>query len=94
MLEAQNRRIDDLVERIRLQQEKLDKQNVRIRTLQSQVRKRRRMQLASYIIACVFYQLFNIFYDLIVDSELFPGATVKTEQQFWRFRGATRLTSR
>ncbi|XP_071396422.1 angiopoietin-related protein 4 [Centroberyx affinis] len=37
MLEAQNRRIDDLVERIRLQQEKLDKQNVRIRTLQSQI---------------------------------------------------------
>lgn len=39
MLEAQNKRIDDLMERIRLQQEKLDKQNVRIRTLQSQVRK-------------------------------------------------------
>lgn len=39
MLEAQNRRIDDLMERIRLQQEKLDKQNVRIRTLQSQVSK-------------------------------------------------------
>lgn len=38
MLESQNRRIDDLMERIRLQQEKLDKQNVRIRTLQSQVR--------------------------------------------------------
>uniref|UniRef100_A0A3B5LIA7 Angiopoietin-like 4 n=1 Tax=Xiphophorus couchianus TaxID=32473 RepID=A0A3B5LIA7_9TELE len=37
MLDSQNRRIDDLVERIRLQQEKLDKQNVRIRTLQSQV---------------------------------------------------------
>lgn len=38
MLEAQNKRIDDLMERIRLQQEKLDKQNVRIRTLHSQVR--------------------------------------------------------
>lgn len=37
MLEAQNKRIDDLMERIRLQQEKLDKQNVRIRTLQSQI---------------------------------------------------------
>ncbi|XP_062260801.1 angiopoietin-related protein 4 [Platichthys flesus] len=37
MLEAQNRRIDDLMERIRLQQEKLDKQNVRIRTLQSHI---------------------------------------------------------
>ncbi|KAM4605080.1 angiopoietin-related protein 4 [Polymixia lowei] len=37
MLEAQNKRIDDLVSRIRLQQEKLDKQNVRIRTLQSQI---------------------------------------------------------
>ncbi|XP_032421038.1 angiopoietin-related protein 4 [Xiphophorus hellerii] len=37
MLDSQNRRIDDLVERIRLQQEKLDKQNVRIRTLQSQI---------------------------------------------------------
>ncbi|XP_028284390.1 angiopoietin-related protein 4 [Parambassis ranga] len=37
MMEAQNRRIDDLMERIRLQQEKLDKQNVRIRTLQSQI---------------------------------------------------------
>ncbi|XP_076602030.1 angiopoietin-related protein 4 [Chaetodon auriga] len=41
MLEAQNRRIDDLMERIRLQQEKLDKQNVRIRTLQSQVQQAR-----------------------------------------------------
>ncbi len=38
MLEAQNKRIDDLVERIKQQQEKLDKQNVRIRTLQNQVR--------------------------------------------------------
>ncbi|KAF0047130.1 hypothetical protein F2P81_000763 [Scophthalmus maximus] len=37
MLESQNKRIDDLMGRIRLQQEKLDKQNVRIRTLQSQV---------------------------------------------------------
>jgi hypothetical protein len=37
MLEAQNKRIDDLVNRIRLQQDKLDKQNVRIRTLQNQV---------------------------------------------------------
>ncbi|XP_015254702.1 PREDICTED: angiopoietin-related protein 4 [Cyprinodon variegatus] len=38
MLETQNRRIDDLVERIRLQQEKLDKQNMRIRTLQGQIK--------------------------------------------------------
>ncbi|MBN3302998.1 ANGL4 protein, partial [Amia calva] len=38
MLEAQNRRIDDLVERIRQQQDKLDKQNIRIKTLQSQSR--------------------------------------------------------
>nr|XP_057924620.1 angiopoietin-related protein 4 isoform X2 [Doryrhamphus excisus] len=41
MLEAQNRRIDDLMGRIRLQQEKLDKQNVRIRTLQSQIQQTR-----------------------------------------------------
>ncbi|XP_028987938.1 angiopoietin-related protein 4 [Betta splendens] len=41
MLESQNRRIDDLMERIRLQQEKLDKQNVRIRTLQSQIHQSR-----------------------------------------------------
>ncbi|XP_068425374.1 angiopoietin-related protein 4 [Clinocottus analis] len=41
MLEAQNKRIDDLMERIRLQQDKLDKQNVRIRTLQSQVQQSR-----------------------------------------------------
>ncbi|XP_040026716.1 angiopoietin-related protein 4 [Gasterosteus aculeatus] len=41
MLEAQNKRIDDLMERIRLQQEKLDKQNVRIRTLHSQVQQSR-----------------------------------------------------
>ncbi|XP_029970327.1 angiopoietin-related protein 4 isoform X1 [Salarias fasciatus] len=41
LLEAQNRRIDDLMERIRLQQEKLDKQNVRIRTLQSQIQQSR-----------------------------------------------------
>ncbi|XP_051985212.1 angiopoietin-related protein 4-like [Xyrauchen texanus] len=37
MLEAQNKRIDDLVERIKQQQEKLDKQNIRIRTLQNQI---------------------------------------------------------
>uniref|UniRef100_A0A8C6SZ01 Angiopoietin-like 4 n=1 Tax=Neogobius melanostomus TaxID=47308 RepID=A0A8C6SZ01_9GOBI len=37
MLEAQNKRIDELMGRIRLQQEKLDKQNMRIRTLQSQI---------------------------------------------------------
>ncbi|KAG7252252.1 hypothetical protein CRUP_007393 [Coryphaenoides rupestris] len=37
MLEAQNKRIDDLMERIQLQQEKLDKQNTRIRSLQSQI---------------------------------------------------------
>ncbi|KAM4552877.1 angiopoietin-related protein 4 [Odontesthes bonariensis] len=43
MLEAQSRRIDDLMERIRLQQEKLDKQNVRIRTLQSQIQHSRQM---------------------------------------------------
>ncbi|XP_056148477.1 angiopoietin-related protein 4 isoform X2 [Lampris incognitus] len=41
MLEAQNKRIDDLVVRIRLQQEKLDKQNVRIRTLQSQLQQKK-----------------------------------------------------
>ncbi|CAL8345897.1 unnamed protein product [Merluccius merluccius] len=37
MLEAQNKRIDDLMDRIQLQQEKLDKQNTRIRSLQSQI---------------------------------------------------------
>ncbi|RVE61077.1 hypothetical protein OJAV_G00167040 [Oryzias javanicus] len=41
MLESQSRRIDDLTERVRLQQEKLNKQNVRIRTLQSQVQQSR-----------------------------------------------------
>ncbi|CAJ1071825.1 angiopoietin-related protein 4 [Xyrichtys novacula] len=45
MLEGQNKRIDDLMERIRLQQEKLDKQNVRIRTLQSQVQQSRQRPL-------------------------------------------------
>ncbi|XP_051790970.1 angiopoietin-related protein 4 [Erpetoichthys calabaricus] len=40
-LEAQTRRIDELVERIRQQQEKLDKQNARIRTLQFQVEQNR-----------------------------------------------------
>lgn len=37
MMEAQNRRIDELVDRIKQQQEKLDKQNIRIRTLQNQI---------------------------------------------------------
>ncbi|KPP59526.1 hypothetical protein Z043_122544, partial [Scleropages formosus] len=41
MLEAQNRRIDELVERIREQQEKVEKQNVRIRHLQSQMKQRK-----------------------------------------------------
>lgn len=36
-MEAQNRRIDELVDRIKQQQEKLDKQNIRIRALQNQV---------------------------------------------------------
>ncbi|XP_051943066.1 angiopoietin-related protein 4 [Hippocampus zosterae] len=37
ILEAQNRRMDELTARLELQQEKLDKQNVRIRGLQSQI---------------------------------------------------------
>ncbi|MBN3317169.1 ANGL4 protein, partial [Atractosteus spatula] len=37
VVEAQNQRIDDLVERIRQQQDKLDKQNIRIRNLQNQI---------------------------------------------------------
>ncbi|XP_026998312.1 angiopoietin-related protein 4 [Tachysurus fulvidraco] len=37
LLETQNRRIDELVERIKQQQEKLDKQNIRIRALQNQI---------------------------------------------------------
>ncbi|KAI1891820.1 hypothetical protein AGOR_G00147680 [Albula goreensis] len=41
MMEAQNRRIDDLVEKIHQQQEKLEKQNVRIRTLQNQIKQRK-----------------------------------------------------
>ncbi|XP_028328910.1 angiopoietin-related protein 4 [Gouania willdenowi] len=40
-LEAQNKRIDDMMDHIRLQQEKLDKQNARIRTLQSQIQQSR-----------------------------------------------------
>ncbi|KAL7850815.1 hypothetical protein AOLI_G00211710 [Acnodon oligacanthus] len=40
MLEAQNQRIDELVERIKQQQDKLDKQNIRLRTLQSQIQTR------------------------------------------------------
>lgn len=77
MLEAQNRRIDHLVERIRLQQEKLDKQNVRIRTLQSQVRKRynyshslQTNRSASHIRVIVFFLLLfcHIFGNLISGS--------------------------
>ncbi|XP_004078707.1 angiopoietin-related protein 4 [Oryzias latipes] len=41
MVESQSRRINDLMERVRLQQDKLDKQNVRIRTLQSQIQQPR-----------------------------------------------------
>ncbi|KAJ8408326.1 hypothetical protein AAFF_G00257400 [Aldrovandia affinis] len=41
MLEAQNRRIDDLVEKIHQQQEKLEKQNVRIVTLYNQIKQRK-----------------------------------------------------
>lgn len=68
MLEAQNRRIDDLVERIKLQQEKLDKQNVRIRTLQSQVRKQLRIQRKRFCIPhqnkfffCWYFIIFSYF---------------------------------
>lgn len=41
MLETQNKRIDDLVERIRQQQDKLDKQNMRLQALQTEVKQRR-----------------------------------------------------
>ncbi|XP_023699285.1 angiopoietin-related protein 4 [Paramormyrops kingsleyae] len=41
MLEAQNRRIDDLIEEIRQQQERLEKQNARIKNLQSQIKQRK-----------------------------------------------------
>lgn len=69
MLEAQNRRIDDLVERIKLQQEKLDKQNVRIRTLQSQVRKQLRIQRKRFciphqnkvVVFCWYFIIFSYF---------------------------------
>ncbi|KAI4889887.1 hypothetical protein NFI96_029466 [Prochilodus magdalenae] len=40
MLEAQNQRIDELVERIKQQQDKLDKQNARLRALQNQIQTR------------------------------------------------------
>lgn len=71
MLETQNKRIDDLMERIRLQQEKLDKQNVRIRTLQSQVRKPYDYAnlSASHIRVIAVKYYFVIFSaDLIIDS--------------------------
>lgn len=77
MLETQNRRIDDLVERIRLQQEKLDKQNVRIKTLQSQVKKQlrtKRVHLsASYKLFFFFFSLVSYFSKLMVLSELFQA---------------------
>lgn len=64
MLEAQNRRIDDLMERIRQQQEKLDKQNVRIRTLQSQVRKQLQFAITRFVImialTCVYCLQLNL----------------------------------
>ncbi|XP_042562514.1 angiopoietin-related protein 4-like, partial [Clupea harengus] len=41
MMETQSRRIDDLVERVRQQQDKLDKQNVRLQALQAEVKQRR-----------------------------------------------------
>ncbi|KAF5889164.1 angiopoietin-related protein 4-like, partial [Clarias magur] len=41
LMEAQNQRIDDLLERVKQQQEKLDKQNIRIRALQSQIQMRK-----------------------------------------------------
>uniref|UniRef100_H3BBS7 Angiopoietin like 4 n=1 Tax=Latimeria chalumnae TaxID=7897 RepID=H3BBS7_LATCH len=37
LMETQNKRIDDLLEKIKLQQQKLDKQNLRIKNLQSKV---------------------------------------------------------
>ncbi|XP_066513461.1 angiopoietin-related protein 4-like isoform X1 [Hoplias malabaricus] len=40
MLEAQNQRIDELMEQIKQQQEKLDKQNIRLLTLQNQINSR------------------------------------------------------
>lgn len=65
MLEAQNRRIDDLLERIRLQQEKLDKQNVRIRTLQSQVRKQLRIQRFRNVLFCFFFNYYLFIFSAI-----------------------------
>ncbi|KAF7667833.1 hypothetical protein LDENG_00044970 [Lucifuga dentata] len=41
IVEAQNRRIDELVEKIKQQQDKLEKQNLHLQTLQSKVAKKR-----------------------------------------------------
>lgn len=95
MLENQNRRIDDLLERIRLQQEKLDKQNVRIRTLQSQVGGwggftqlfNNTFNTLGFLAAC------GVFSSLMLRSGGFLlGAGVEKEQR--RVRGAERLAGR
>lgn len=93
MLETQNRRIDDLMERIRLQQEKLDKQNVRIRTLQSQVRKRYNHEdlSASHIrVIAVKYYFVMFSANLIIDSLLFFRSNSRDRDQP---RGAATLTA-
>nr|XP_015830565.2 angiopoietin-related protein 4 [Nothobranchius furzeri] len=41
VLEAQSRRMEELAERVRLQQDKLDKQSTRLRTLQGQIQRSR-----------------------------------------------------
>ena len=107
MLEAQNRRIDDLMERIRLQQEKLDKQNVRIRTLQSQVSERcdARTHVPAPRSGCgdVFYRLVvffseissptcNFFSDPAVTAETLAAGGQRRRLRAERRPGATRLS--
>lgn len=80
MLEAQNKRIDELMDRIRLQQEKLDKQNVRIRTLQSQVRKPRKQRANTRI--CIAHHHFQMLFqcsEISCFSNFASGATDTSE---------------
>ncbi|KAG2464331.1 ANGL4 protein, partial [Polypterus senegalus] len=92
-LEAQTRRIDELVERIQQQQEKLDKQNARIRTLQFQVRRSAQGAIHYHLIVRLSVDCHDLFlkgerqsglYAIQpVNSQPFQAYCEMTDGEFW-----------
>ena len=92
-METQSRRIDDLVERVRQQQDKLDKQNVRLQALQAEVKKKNRLLLhlfktiSRFNIFCILYHIksiFTIYFECPIDTGEAEEAEVCGHAKSWR----------